>query len=162
MDNIDNLIEIKRGLHRVCDDSLMEKIAALDDCEKFFKDIFGLYGLEYNAETLEQKRSFIAVAAKYFILLRLPRGIVANRERKYRSTSRNIETHIKSVIEKFYEVYNSCEAENFIEKYVEAFGIVDRNLEVELKFQSKENRDDSLSSFAKAIKKVYKAKDTEK
>ena len=79
MENIDNLIEIKRGLHRVCDDSLMEKIAELDDCEKFFKDIFSLYGLEYNTETLEQKRSFIAVAAKYFILLRLPSDVVNNK-----------------------------------------------------------------------------------
>lgn len=159
MENIDNLIEIKRGLHRVCDDSLMEKIAALDDCEKLFKDIFGLYGLEYNTETLEQKRSFIAVAAKYFILLRLPSGVVNNKGTGFSIKNPRIETHIKEVIDKFYEVYNSCEPENFIEKYVEAFNIVDRNLEVELKYQSQQNRDDSLSSFAKAVKKVYKSKE---
>ena len=63
------------------------------------------------------------------------------------------------MIDKFYKVYNSCEHENFIEKYVEAFGIVDRNLEVELKYQSQQNRDDSLSNFAKAVKKVYKSKE---
>lgn len=159
MENIDNLIEIKRGLHRVCDDSLMEKIAELDVCEKFFKDIFGLYGLEYNTETLEQKRSFIAVVAKYFILLRLPNGVVNNKGTEFSIKNPHIEIHLKAVIEKFYEVYNSCEHKNFIEKYVEAFGIVDRNLEVELKYQSQQNRDDSLSSFAKAVKKVYKSKE---
>lgn len=150
MENIDNLIEIKRGLHRVCNDSLMEKIAGLDCCEKFFRDIFGLYGLEYNTETLEQKRSFIGYAAKYFIVLRLEDG---------RSRKGRLEDRIKTVIDKFYEVYNSCEHEEFIEKYVEALGIKDRNLEVLLKSESKVNRDDSLSSFAKAVKKVYKSKE---
>lgn len=139
MENIDNLIEIKRGLHRICNESLIEKIAALYCCEKFFKDIFGLYGLEYSTEMLEQKRSFIAVAAKYFILLRLPKGALNHGRAKFSIGSRNIVDQLETVIEKFYEVYNSCAPENFIEKYVEAFGIVDRNLEVELEFQSKEN-----------------------
>ena len=158
MENIDNLIEIKRGLHRVCNDSLMEKIAELDCCEKFFRDIFGLYGLEYNTEMLEQKRSFIGLAAKYFILFRLD-GIVTEGKDGYRSRNPRLVEHLEAVIEKFYEVYNSCEHEEFIEKYVEALGIKDRNLEVLLKSESKKNRDDSLSSFAKAVKKVYKSKE---
>ncbi len=158
MENIDNLIEIKRGLHRVCDDSLMEKIAALEDCEKFFKDIFGLYGLEYNTETLEQKRAFIAVAAKYFIFFRLSSSVVTKGTEKYHSSDPQIETHIRNVIDKFYEIYNSCEPENFIDKYAEYYGIRDRNFAHELKVTSEENRDATLSSFAKALKKVYKAK----
>lgn len=125
---------------------------------KHSKDILGLYGLEYNTETLEQKRSFIADTAKYFILLRLPSGIVNNKGTGFSIRNLRIETHLESVIDKFYEVYNSGEHEKFIEKYVEAFGIVDRNLEVELKYQSQQNRDNSLSSFAKAVKKVYKSK----
>lgn len=136
----------------------MEKIAALEDCEKFFKDVFALYGLEYNTETLEQKRSFIAVTAKYFILFRLPKSVVTNGAEKYRSINRNIESHLKTVLEKFYEVYNSCEPENFIDKYAEYYGIGDRNFAHELKVTSEENRDASLSTFAKAVKKVYKSK----
>lgn len=161
MDNIDNLIEIKRGLHRVCNDSLMEKIAAMDDCEKFFKDVFKLYGLEYNSETLEQKRSFIAAAAKYFILFRLPYHVLTRGD-KYGSNDSRIESHIKTVLEKFYEIYNSCEPQDFIDKYAEYYGIGDRNFAHELKCTSEENRDNSLSSFAKAVKKVYKAKDSNK
>lgn len=140
----------------------MEKIAELEDCEKFFKDVFSLYGLEYNTETLEQKRSFIAAAAKYFILFRLPKCAVTHSAEKYRSTKGDIESHLKSVLEKFYEVYNSCEPENFIDKYAEYYGIGDRNFAHELKFTSEENRDNSLSSFAKAVKKVYKSKDQKK
>lgn len=162
MDNIDNLIEIKRGLHRVCNDSLMEKIAAMDDCEKFFKDVFKLYGLEYNTETLEQKRNFIAAAVKYFILFRLPKSVVNSRAEKYHSNDSHIESHIKTVLEKFYEIYNSCEPQDFIDKYAEYYGIGDRNFAHELKCTSEENRDNSLSSFAKAVKKVYKLKDTNK
>lgn len=140
----------------------MEKIAALDCCEKFFKDIFGLYGLEYNTETLEQKRSFIAAATKYFILFRLPKSVVTHSAEKYRSTKGDIESHLKSVLEKFYEVYNSCKPEDFIDKYAEYYGIDDRNFAHELKFTSKESRDNTLSSFAKAVKKAYKAKDQKK
>jgi len=137
----------------------MEKIAELEDCEKFFKDVFELYGLEYNTETLEQKRSFIAAAAKYFILFRLPKSVVTHSAEKYRSTKGDIESHLKSVLEKFYEVYNSCESENFIDKYAEYYGIRDKNFAHELKCTSEENRDNSLSSFAKAVKKVYKSKE---
>ena len=162
MENIDNLIEIKRGLHRVCNDSLMEKIAELDYCEKFFRDIFGLYRLEYNTEMLEQKRSFIGLAAKYFILLILPRSVINHGSTKFSIRNSRIDSHLKAVIEKFYEVYNSCKHEDFIEKYVEAFGIVDRNLEVLLESESKVNLDDSLSNFAKAVKKVYKFKEDKK
>lgn len=161
MDNIDNLIEIKRGLHRVCDDSLMEIIAAMDDCEKFFKDVFKLYGLEYNTEMLEQKRNFIAAAAKYFILFRLPYRVLTRGD-KYHSNDSHIESHIKTVLEKFYEIYNSCEPQDFIDKYAQCYNICDRNFAHELKCTSEENRDNSLSSFAKAVKKVYKLKDTNK
>lgn len=158
MENIDNLIEIKRGLREVCDESLMEKIAAFDGCEKFFRDIFTLYGLEYNTEMLEQKGSFIACATKYFILLRLPKGVITFGKDGYCSKNIHIEKDIKAVIDKFYEVYNSSKPENFIENYVEQLGIVDRNLEVVLKAESEKNLDDSLSCFAKAVKKVYKFK----
>lgn len=139
----------------------MEKIAALDCCEKFFKDVFSLYGLEYNTETLEQKRSFIAAAAKYFILFRLPYRVLTRGD-KYGSNDSRIEEYLENVIKKFHEIYNSSEPKDFIDKYAEYYKIGDRNFAHELKCTSEENRDNSLSSFAKAVKKVYKLKDTNK
>lgn len=162
MENIDNIIEIKRGLYRVCDESLMEAIASLDDCEKFYRDVFGLYGLEYNTETLEQKRSFIAVVAKYFILFRLPSRVKVLVGNKYHSNSPRVKNYLNRIIENFYEIYNSCEPQDFIDKYAEFYGIGDRNFAHELKCTSEENRDASLSNFAKAVKKVYKSKDIKK
>lgn len=162
MENIDNLIEIKRGLREICAESLMEIIAGLDGCEKFYRDIFTLYGIEYSTEMLEQKGHFIAYATKYFIILRLPENKIFHEKEGYNSKYSDIKNDIIAVIDKFYEVYNSCTPENFIEKYVEYFGILDRNLEVMLKSTSKVNLDDSLSSFAKAVKKVHKFKDKNK
>lgn len=55
MENIDNIIEIKRGLHKVCGRDLVDAIAELDKCEEFFRSIFLTYGLTYNTETIRQR-----------------------------------------------------------------------------------------------------------
>ena len=76
MQNIHNIIEIKRGLHKICGREIVDIIAKLDKCEDFYHDLFLTYGLVYNTETLIQKRSFIAEVTKYFILDRLPKRLL--------------------------------------------------------------------------------------
>ena len=37
--NIDDIIEIKRGLHKICVQKIVNIIADLDRCEEFYRDL---------------------------------------------------------------------------------------------------------------------------
>ncbi len=153
MQNIGCLIEIKRGLHKVCGRVLVNVIADLEKCEDFFQDIFHIYGLKYDKETLIQKETFITAIAKYFILDRLPEGSLELIEGKYENDNKKeLKKLLPSTIDTFYTIYNNCDnKEDLPKKYAEYFNEEVRDFSKEIA----ENRDDSLSDFAKAIMKVY-------
>lgn len=156
MENIENIIEIKRGLHKVCGRKLVNAIADLEKCEVFFKDLFIVYGLIYNTETLIQKRVFVAAIAKYFILDRLPEEYLSFDEGKYECAKKDIAKPLEQVIATYFEIRNiSNSSEDFKKKYAEKFNEDVKDFSKEIA----ENRDESLSDFAKAIKKIYHSKD---
>lgn len=157
MQNIDNIIEIKRGLHKVCSQSIVNLIANSDWCEKFYKDVFIIYGLTYNTETIRQKRVFIAASAKYFIFDRLPEDYLYLNDGKYETNhKKELKKLLENVLDVFFKLYNSCESnKDFKKEYAKYFGEEVKDFSKEIS----ENRDDSLSDFAKIIQKVYYSKD---
>lgn len=155
MQNIENLIEIKRGLHKICSRDLVSAIADSDKCEEFYRDIFLSYGLAYNTETIRQKRVFVASTTRYFILDRLPKDCLLLNEDKYElNYSKDFKSLLEAAIKIFYTIRNSCDTnEDFKKKYAEHFNEEVRDFSREIS----ENRDDSLSDFAKTIQKIYKS-----
>jgi len=154
MQNIENIIEIKRGLHKICSRGIVNVIAELDRCEEFYRNIFFIYGLVYNTETLSQKEDFIASVSKYFILDRLPDGCLYSNEGKYETNNKKKELKelLENALDVFYSLYNVCDsAEGFKKKYAEHFNEEIKDFSKEIS----ENRDDSLSDFAKIIQNVY-------
>ena len=157
MQNIHDIIEIKRGLHRICGQILADAIAELDKCEEFYQDVFSLYGVIYNTETMKQKRVFVATTAKYFILDRFPEGSLSIVDDKYEPTNKKeIKKFLKNIIEEFFTLRNTYSSnDDFKKKYAEHFNEEVKNFSKEIA----ENRDDSLSDFVKALEKVYYYKD---
>lgn len=153
MQNIHDIIEIKRGLHRLCGKNLVDAVAELDKCEEFFKDIFIIYGLIYSTETIRQKRTFIATATKYFILDRLPKDTLYFNDEKYESNNKKeLKILLDNTIDIFYRIRNRCNSnEEFKKKYAEHFNEEVKDFSKEIA----ENRDDCLSDFAKTIQKIY-------
>jgi len=156
VENIDNIIEIKRGLHKVCGRKLVNAIADLEKCEAFFKDLFVVYGLIYNTETLIQKRVFVAAVTKYFILDRLPEEYLLLNEGKYEYTTKAITKPLEQAVDTYFAIRSTSDSsEDFKKKYAENFNEEVKDFSKEIS----ENRDDSLSDFAKTIKKIYYSKD---
>ena len=157
MQNIDNIIEIKRGLHKVCSQCIVNLISNSDWCENFYKDVFIIYGLTYNTETIRQKRVFIAESAKYFIFDRLSKDDLYLKDGKYETNNKKeLKKLLENTLEVFFKLHNSCESnEDFKKEYAKYFGEEVKDFSKEIS----ENRDDSLSDFAKIIQKVYYSKD---
>lgn len=157
MQNIHDIIEIKRGLYRVCERNLVDVIAELDKCEEFYSNLFQIYGLTYNTETIKHKRTFVAATTKYFILDRLPEDSLSIVEDKYEfNNKKEIKKLLESTISDFFALRNTCSSnEDFKKKYAEQFNEEVRDFSKEIT----KNRDDSLSDFAKAIQNVYNYKD---
>lgn len=153
MQNIHNLIEIKRGLHKICSRDLVNAIAELDKCEEFYHCVFSTYGLTFDTETIRQKRVFVAAIVKYFILDRLPEGCLILKDDKYEiNNKKGLKTLLENVLDVFYSLYNGCDLkDDFKQKYAEYFNEEVKDFSKEIS----ENRDDSLSDFAKTIQKVY-------
>ena len=151
MENIDNIIEIKRGLHKICGRELVNVIAETEKCEDFYRNIFTIYGLIYNTETIMQKREFIAASTKYFILDRLPEDILCVKDGKYETNNKKeLKKLLEDTINIFYTIRNASK-----KKYAEHFNEEVKDFSKEIS----ENRDDSLSDFAKTIRKIYNSKD---
>ena len=153
MQNIENIIEIKRGLHKICSRDLVNAIAELDRCEEFYSNVFFTYGLTFDTETIRQKRIFVAAIIKYFILDRLPEGCLYSNEGKYETNNKEeLKELLENTLDVFYSLYNGCDsAEGFKKKYAEHFNEEVKDFSKEIS----ENRDDSLSDFAKTIQNVY-------
>lgn len=157
MENIDNIIEIKRGLHKICGRELVNIIAETEKCEDFYRNVFTTYGIIYNTDTLSQKESFIAASTKYFILDRLPEDILCIKDGKYETNNKKeLKKLLEDTINIFYTIRNTCNSdEDFKKKYAEHFKEEVKDFSKEIS----ENRDDSLSDFAKTIRKIYNSKD---
>lgn len=157
MPNIDDIIEIKRGLHRICCRDLVNSIAEQSKIEDFYHDIFLVYGLAYDTETIRQKRVFVAAITKYFILDRLPEGCLYLNEDKYEiKNKKELKELLESVLNAFYALRSTCNSyDEFKKKFAEQFNEEIRDFSKEIS----ENRDDSLSDFAKTIKNVYYSND---
>ena len=155
MANTSNIIEIKRGLHKICNRDLVNIIANLDDIEDFYCDIFQTYGLLYNTETIRQKRVFVAAITNYFLLDRLPKDSLCIVDDKYENNNiKNINEIFSNTIKEFYKIKNSCTSfEEFKKNYAEYYSEEEKSFENEIS----QNRDDSLSDFAKSIEKVYQS-----
>ncbi len=159
MENIDNIIEIKRGLHKICGRKLVNAIADLEKSEAFFKDLFVVYGLIYNTETLIQKRVFVAAVTKYFILDRLPKEYLSFGDGKYEYATKAITKPLEQVVDTYFEIRSTSDSsEDFKKKYAENFNEEVKDFSKEIS----ENRDDSLSDFAKIVKKVYYSENDKK
>ena len=57
-----------RGIAPICCDVIMDVISSHNKCEDLYCDIFTIYGLPYDTETIKQKRAFVAAVTEYFIL----------------------------------------------------------------------------------------------
>lgn len=154
MQNIHDIIEIKRGLHKICGRDLVNIIAELDNCENFYREIFQIYDVVYNTETLSQKESFIDAITKYYILDRLPEGSLSFEEDKYTANNKKeIKKLLENVLNDFFTLLDTCASSaDFKKKYAEHFNEEVKDFSKEIS----ENRDDSLSDFAKLIQNVYK------
>lgn len=154
MQNIHDIIEIKRGLHKICGRDLVNIIAELDKCEEFYRNVFQIYGVVYNTETLSQKENFIDAVTKYFILDRLPEGSLSFEEDKYiANNKKEVKKFLENVLNDFFVLRKTCDSnEDFKKKYAEHFNEDVKDFSKEIS----ENRDDSLSDFAKLIQNVYK------
>jgi len=134
----------------------VNSISELNKFEEFYKDIFFVYGLTYDTETIRQKRTFVAAITKYFILDMLPEGCLFLYEDKYESNNKDIKELLKNSVDDFYKLFNTCNSnDEFKKKFAER-----RNEKVkDFSKEIAENRDDSLSDFAKVIQKVSDYKD---
>ena len=157
MENIENIIEIKRGLHKVCGRDMVNVIAETEKCEDFYRNVFIIYGLIYNTETIMQKRTFVAAITEYFILNRLPEDSLYLKDGKYEaSNKKELKKLLEDTINVFYTIRNTCNSdEDFKKKYAEHFNEDVKKISKEIS----EDRDDSLSDFAKTIRKIYNSKD---
>lgn len=157
--NIDNIIEIKRGLIKLCNEDLMEDIVSLDRCEEFYESIFTTFGLSYDTATLSQKRRFVITMTRYFILDKLPHGVIYEDGNKFavkddRSTP--VRELLTEIIEEYFKVRNQCEScEDFMKKYAEYH----QEPEIILSEEIFADKDEGLSAFARAVKRFYHYKD---
>lgn len=154
MQNIHDIIEIKRGLHKICGRDLVNIIAELNNCEEFYRNVFQIYGVVYNTETLSQKENFINAVTIYFILDRLSEGSLSFEEGKYiANNKKEIKKLLENVLNDFFVLLKTFDSnEDFKKKYAEHFNEDVKDFSKEIS----ENRDDSLSDFAKLIQNVYK------
>lgn len=158
MENIDNIIEIKRGLHKICRRELVNVIAETEKCEDFYRNVFITYSLIYNTETLRQKRAFVAAITEYFILKRLPEACLSLNEGKYeiKANIKKFKDFLVETLDVYFTIHAASNShEDFKKKYAAHFNEEVRDFSKEIS----EDRDDSLSDFAKTIKKIYNFKD---
>ena len=151
-----NIIEIKRGIIKTCCEFITEVIATHPKCEDLYQDIFTLYGLHYDTETIKQKRVFVAAATEYFIVKRCGFKRIG-KDNKYNCSKRakNKKAIIKT-IDTYFEIRQECsDSYSFRERFAEFYKDEVKDFSEEISI----NRDDTLSDFAKAVEKLYYFKD---
>lgn len=159
MHNIYNVIELKRGIYKICSQELMEEIASIPRFEEFYKDIFELYSVFFSAETIRQKRTFVAAITRYFLLDRLPKEDLVIEDEKYNFIANKhcFKEDLQKVIDKYFELRNNCTTSlDFLQRYSI---IYENGVAKDFMKEILENRDDSLSVFSKVVEKLYYSKD---
>ena len=154
MDNPKIKIELKRGIYKVCCNGLMEKISITTGFAFFYKDIFETYEVPFDYATVRQKRSFVAAVTKYFIIDRLPSEVLYIEDGKYEHVKgcNKIFDLLEDTITTYNKIKENSESnQDFMKKYAEYYNEEVRDFSQEIS----ENRDDSLSDFAKAVEKLY-------
>ena len=137
----------------------MEEIASVPRFENFYKDIFELYNVEYDTETIKQKRTFVAAITKYFIIDRLPKDELAVDDDKYSYMDSDcyLKKDLQRVVDDYFIIrQESSSNSDFIQRYSKIYedGVI-KDFSKEIS----ENRDDSLSVFSKIVEKLYYSKD---
>ncbi len=153
----DNIIELMRGITSICSDAVIDVISSQEKCEDLYKDIFTIYGLEYNTETIKQKRAFVAAVTEYFILKRCSDIKQSGEDNKYGCEKKSIARKaVANQIDNYFKIrQKSISNQDFKEKFAQCYNEEVKDFSKEIA----ENRDDSLSDFAKAIEKLYYFKD---
>jgi len=137
----------------------MEEIASVPRFENFYKDIFDIYSVEYDTETIKQKRTFVAAITKYFIIDRLPKDELAVDDDKYSYMDSDcyLKKDLQRVVDDYFIIrQESSSNSDFIQRYSKIYedGVI-KDFSKEIS----ENRDDSLSVFSKVVEKLYYSKD---
>lgn len=137
----------------------MEEIASVPRFENFYKDIFELYNVEYDTETIKQKRTFVAAITKYFIIDRLPKDELTIDDDKYSYMDSDcyLKKDLQRVVDDYFIIRQESSSDlDFIQRYSKIYedGVI-KDFSKEIS----ENRDDSLSVFSKVVEKLYYSKD---
>lgn len=159
MHNIYNVIELKRGIYKICSQELMEEIASVPRFEEFYKDIFELYNVFYSTETIRQKRTFVAAITRYFLLDRLPKEELVIEDEKYNFIANKhcFKEDLQKVIDKYFELRGNCTTNlDFLQRYSI---IYENGVTKDFMKEILENRDDFLSGFSKVVERLYYSKD---
>lgn len=135
----------------------MDVITSHERCEGMYSDIFALYGLPYDTETIKQKRVFVAAVTEYFILRRCKGIKRIGKDKKYNcGKSPNNKKTIINAIDTYFQIRKECSSDySFKEKYAEIYKEEVKDFSEEISI----NRDDTLSDFAKAVQQLYYSKD---
>ena len=156
--DIDNEIEIRRALHNMLSDTLVQKMLPI--VEKFYCKLFHLYDLDFTPDVIKQKRLFVAKATEVYIVKPLPKSVLKKDANRY--IPKGITSFIEKLsehVDKIQSLMEKCHNYKMLEEeFSKEFHTKNFSLEKELAT----NRADSLSDFAKAIEKIYNYKETKK
>lgn len=148
--------EIKRMLHQVASDEFVEALPAIT--ENFYKKLFELYGLEFTAEVIKQKRLFLCKATEYFIFESLPKEIAVativntslDKGYIYSPATKNFKKPLEKHINNLEElILSSNTSEEFEKKFTQMYDVSLEDLSAYLKI----NREDEMSSFNTNLEK---------
>ena len=168
--DIDTQIELERDLLQTCSEELMQKIVEYG--KEFYTHLFGMFGLELTPDTMAQKESFVIATTRYYILNRLNKCIKPT----FKQTNKfelmfndkakpitkvyvpipctNYEELLKEHLALLTEMACHSSKDVFVTNFANEFGV----RKMWFKKEISTNRDDSMTSFAQNITKVYNDK----
>lgn len=149
-----------RGIAPICCDVIMDVISSHNKCEDLYRDIFTIYGLPYDTETIKQKRVFVAAVTEYFILKNCSNIKRLGSANKYTcGRSPKSKKAIVNAINNYFKIRaENPSKQDFKERYAQLYNEDVRDFSNEISI----NRDDTLSDFAKAVEQLYYFKDEDK
>ena len=154
--DIDTRIEILRALHGLCPNDFNENLLEYDN--NFYEKLFGLYDLDFNFDTVKQKREFLTKATEQYILTQLPQAVIRKEHNRYIPEpvfKEPLCEHMNVLV----KLVDSCNnSETFETEFAKQFHTRKKSLK---KYRTK-NRNNNLSNFAKAVVQIYEYKDNKK
>lgn len=148
--------EIKRMLHQVASDEFVEALPAIT--ENFYKKLFELFGLEFTAKVIKQKRLFLCKATEYFIFKNSPEKVafatIINTKFEegyiYTPATKTFKKPLEQHIKQIEELILSCDtSQEFEKKFSEKYDVNLQDLTAYLKI----NREDEMSPFNTNLEK---------